>query len=203
MEYQGLTEDDLANVRALNTAWLELQERVAGVRLSTGRRERLAAAPFLLFTFREQDEALWRRLLADRRQQDLLSEPRAAPAEYQPLQATGLAFLWELSRRNPYVARLVCAASIGWCERIASVTLVRVLDSAKRCETIEWRFEPETREYRRLLRRGSGAPRDLRKSAQISLLQSMLTTGESARYGRLPAAACHMAIPSREVADKL
>ncbi len=203
MEYQGLTEDDLANVRALNTTWLELQERNAGAQLSPGRRERLAAAPFLLFTFHEQDDDQWRRLLADRRQPDLLSEPRLASEELQLLQASGLAFLWELSRRNPYVARLICAASIGWCERIGSATLVRVLDCAVRCEAIEWRFEPETREHRRLLHRGSDAPRDLRRSAQISVLQSMLTRGESARYGRLPAAACHMAIPSREIADDL
>ena len=50
MEYEGLSRDDLENVRALNRVWLEI-DGSAELRLSAKRMERLAATPFLLFTF--------------------------------------------------------------------------------------------------------------------------------------------------------
>ena len=64
MEYEGLSRDDLDNVRALNRVWLEL-EGSAELRSSTRRLERLAAAPFLLFSFCEHDDATWSRLLGE------------------------------------------------------------------------------------------------------------------------------------------
>ena len=64
MEYEGLCRDDLDNVHALNRAWLEL-DGSAEQRLSVRRLERLAATPFLLFSFRERDDRYWTRLLQD------------------------------------------------------------------------------------------------------------------------------------------
>jgi hypothetical protein len=201
MEYEGLSRDDLDNVRALNRVWLEL-DGSAELRLSAGRLERLAATPFMLFSFCEHDDARWSRLLGERRQQDMLEQETVISAELNALQAAGLGFLWELTRRNPYVARIVSGAPLHWCEQIAASTLVRVLECA-RFRLIEPRFADETALKRRLLGRGSALKRDLRVSAQIAALQAMLTGGQVAQYGRLAAAACRMPQTKRQVADEV
>jgi len=180
MEYQGLTTGDLANVRELNRAWLRL----------TGRPERLAVAPFLLFSFRESDDELWQRLLADAPQRELFAERLSCRDELFVLQTAGLAFLWELSRRNAYVARIVGGAPLDWCRRIASETAFRVLDCAAHCDLIEPRFALEATVYQRA-------------TSHMAALQSMLTTGIDASPGRLPAAACRMRGPARRVADEV
>ena len=201
MEFEGLSRDDLDNVRALNRAWLG-QDRNAELRLSQGRLERLAAAPFLLFSFCEHDDERWSRWLGERGQQDLLEQDASASADLRALQAAGLAFLWDLARRNPYVARIVSGAPLSWCEQIAAATLVRTLDCA-RYRVIEPRFADGTSQKRRLLGRGSALEREMRVFAQIGALQSMLTRGQLAQYDRLPAAACRMPRNSRQVADKV
>ena len=104
MDYEGLTTDDLANVTALNRAWLDIGYGSPGA-LSLARIDRLAEAPFLLFSFREDDDVLWRRLLRDCPQADLIEDTITDDADLRSLQAAGLAFLWNLARRNPYVAR--------------------------------------------------------------------------------------------------
>jgi len=205
MDYEGLTQDDLANVRALNRAWLRLHHgEEQGLRqLPAKRLERLADAPFLLFSFREQDDQLWRSLLDKGRQQDLLVEGQPVSEEKQALQSAGLAFLWELARRNPYVARVVSGAPLHWCERVAVVTLVRMLDSVTRCQVIEPRFDDASALHKRLLRRGGSALREVRVFAHIGALQAMLTSTELVPYRRLPAAACRMPQPAQQVADKV
>ena len=205
MDYQGLTTDDLANVRALNAAWLDLTPEDAGCnrRLTGQRRQRLAGTPFLLFTLREGDDRLWARLLDDRRQPDLLAF-RSDPGDRRmALQSTSLAFLWELSRRNPYVARVVGLAPLNWCERIASMTLMQLQALAAGELLIEPRFASGSPQYRRLLQRGGSTLREARRFAQIAAMQSLLTQGDIARYGRLAAAACRMAGPARQVADEV
>jgi hypothetical protein len=205
MEYAGLTGDNLANVRALNVAWLKLHSRAQrpAEQLSPRRIERLAAVPFLLFSFSEQDEDLWRRLLNEERQPDLLEAPVQVSEDIHVLQTSGLAFLWNLARHNPYVARVVSGVPSNWCEQIASVVLMRLLECTSRCALIQPRFEDEAVIHRRLLRHGGSALRDARNSAQISALHSMLMVSRSARYGRLPAAACQTPSHTRQVADKV
>lgn len=180
MEYPGLTPDDLSNVRALNRAWLR----------ATRRDERLAAAPFLLFSFHEHDAELWERLLAPGMQRDLFSEPAPAGSELAGLQSAGLAFLWEVSRRNPYAARIVGGAPLDWCRRIASETLVRVLNCTGHRALLEPRFP-------------DGAAVYMRVSAHLAALQSMLTLGIDPDAARLPAAACRMQGPARRVAEEV
>jgi hypothetical protein len=180
MEYQGLTTDDLADVRELNHAWLRL----------TKRTERLARAPFLLFSFREHDDGLWRRLLADCPQQQLFADKLPCTDERYGLQVAGLAFLWELSRRNPYVARIVGGAPLDWCRRIASETIFRVLRCAAHRDLIEPRFSLDADVYKRA-------------SAHMATLQSMLTSGIDSGPGRLPAAACRIRGPARRIVDKV
>ncbi len=201
MEYEGLSRDDLDNVQALNRAWLEL-DGSAEQRLSLRRLERLAATPFLLFSFREQDDAWWSWLLDERRQQDMLEQQIAVNGELQQLQAAGLGFLWELARRNPYVARIVSGAPLSWCEQIATETFVRVLDCAK-FEMVEPRFVQGTSLQRRLFRRGGAVELETRTFAQIGALQSMLTSGQAVTYERLPAAACRMPQTAQQVADEV
>lgn len=202
MDYEALRQDDLANVRALNAAWLDMAPpvgmQVEGIRR---RHARLAATPFLLFSLRESDDQLWVRLLDERRQPDLLATPPETGDRKPGLQATSLAFLWELSRRNPYVARLVSFAPLAWCELIASVTLVQLLDAAAGEMIIESRFAEGSPQHRRLLERGVSALRATRRAAQIAAMQSLLTAGDIAEYGRQAAAACRMAGPARQVTD--
>ncbi len=201
MEYEGLSRDDLDNVRALNRAWLEMNGS-AELRLSERRLERLAATPLLLFSFREQDDAWWSWLLGERRQQDMLDNRSVMGDELRCLQVAGLGFLWELARRNPYVARIVTAAPLSWCEQIAAATSVQLLDCAQ-FETIEPRFAKGTWARRNLLRRGGAPDHTTRVFAQIGALQSMLTNGPAARHARLPAAACRMPRTDRRVTDKV
>ena len=202
MDYEALRQDDLANVRALNATWLELLPPVAAEAGRIARqRARLADTPFLLFSLRESDDRLWLRLLDEQRQPDLLVTPPEARTGKLALQATSLAFLWELSRRNPYVARLVSSAPLAWCELVASVTLVHLLDAAASMTIIEPRFAEGSRQHRRLLQRGGSALRETRRAAQIAAMQSLLTQGDVAEYGRQAAAACRMARPARQVTD--
>jgi len=205
MEYEGLTQDDLANVRALNRRWLRSRQDDAacGGPLADERIERLAAAPFLLFSFQEQNERLWQALLRRDGQQDLLNVSATASAELRALQSAGLAFLWELARRNPYVARVVSGAPLSWCEQIASSTLIRMLESTAHYTVIESRFDDESSLYRRLLQRGGSAIQETRLFAQIGALQAMLTSATLVPYRRFPAAACGMPQPAERVADKV
>lgn len=201
MEYQGLTQDDLVNVRALNRAWLARLAPRDSVPATPRRRARLANTPFLLFSFQEDDAGLWGRLLDEVPQPDLLAA-RAVPAA-QELQAAGLGFLWELARRNPYVARIVSGASLNWCDQLAAKPLVQILECAARVELLEPRFANDSPMFRRLFVHGSGALREVRRSAQLAALQAMLTLGQGARQGRLPAAACGMPAVAARVTDKL
>ena len=191
MEYEGLTRDHLANVEALNQGWLRCwRENDASVGNLTARlRGRAATAPFLLFSFREQDDDLWNRLLEKPRQPDLLEEPLRSNDELHEVQRNGLAFIWALAWRNPYAARIVSGAPSGWCERITSVTLMRVLERTSGRSLIRPRLETTS-----MMHKGF---------AQIGAFQSMLTTAQPASNGRMKAAACRMPIFTRQVTDKV
>ncbi|MCK5326254.1 MAG: hypothetical protein KAJ57_09595, partial [Woeseiaceae bacterium] len=142
MEYQGPEPADLANVNALNRAFLDwlrvtgpaesLQSalppdiRVALAGLDRRQLERLARVPFLLLSLREYDDTRWRSLFADRRSMDLLRPLQPANEEAARLITAGLGFLWQLAKRNPYAARLVSGASLNWCEQLADCTLMEL-----------------------------------------------------------------------------
>lgn len=203
MEYQGLIDDDVINVRALNRAWLGMGADGAGLFavLDNPRRERLADAPFLLFTLRENETKLWSALLADEPQQELFTE--CPGSEQRELQVACLAWLWELVRRNPYAARVVAGAPLQWCESIAACPLVQLLANAADADLVRPRFRADTPMHRRLLLRGGSTLRVARSAAQLAAMQTMLTAAEFAQYGRLPAAACRLRAPSRQVADEV
>ena len=191
MEYEGLTRDHLANVEALNRGWLRCwPESGASTGDLKGRlRDRAATAPFLLFSFREQDDDLWSRLLERPHQPDLVDESQQSNDALRAVQFTGLAFIWSLARRNPYAARIITGASSRWCERITSVTLMRVLERTSGRSLIRPRLETTSLMHKEF--------------AQIGAFQSMLTTGQPASNGRLKAAACRMPQFTRQVTDKV
>ena len=191
MEYEGLTRDHLANVEALNRGWLRCwrdSDAPAG-NLTNRLRDRAATAPFLLFSFREQDDDLWNRLLEKPRQPDLLDKPLRLDDELHVVQNNGLSFIWALAWRNPYAARIISGAPAGWCEKITSVTLMRVLESASGRSLIRPRLETTS-----MMHKGF---------AQIGAFQSMLTAGQPASTGRMKAAACRMPETVRQLADKV
>ncbi|MDJ0793133.1 MAG: hypothetical protein QNI98_02730 [Woeseiaceae bacterium] len=202
MDYEGLTTDDLANVTALNRAWLDLRPGRIGA-LSLSRIDRLAEAPFLLFSFREDDDALWQHLLRDSPQADLIEDTQTHDADLRSLQAAGLAFLWELARRNPYVARVVSGATLGWCGKLAGTTLAALLGKVSHQLIICERFAADDVRLERLLQRGAGADTTLREATQMGVLHSLLTQGPDTRQERLPAAACSISLPHRKVADEV
>jgi len=197
-EYRGPTSEDFANVNALNTAFLQVTSDLPRHKL-----QRLAAAPFLLFSFREDDDEWWHSVLSDDPQQDLIAAATSASSEVLKLQTAGLGLLWQLARRNPYAARIISGAPVTWCEKLSSQTLVFLLDRvAARGDLMISRLENHKGIWSRLLGNGTCAERSVRRSSQLSALQTMLTCTRSVQYGRLSAAACSMAAPNRQVADR-
>ena len=201
MEYQGLTRDDLANIHALNRSFLkaisgsaaETFGVIASRRLTDSQLSRLAGVPFLLFSFREHDDDYWQRVLADSPQFDLIDSGNPRDENIAQLQVAGLGFLWQLVRRNPYAARIVSGASVRWCERIAGLTLVRLLQSAAtRGDLLHTRFPDEETVWRRLLEDGISPQRQTRLASHYSALQALLTRAPELRYSSVSAAACRI-----------
>lgn len=211
MEYQGPTQSDLANVKALNRAFLvaisgadaAVFAAFAEQRLHPLRLARLASAPFLLFSFREQDNDYWMRMLEENPQIDLIDSAELPDAPIRQVQIAGLAFLWQLARRNPYAARIVTGASVNWCERLAGLTLVSVLARiAPRGDLLGARFADDDPVWRRLLGNGSSSKRHLRQSSQQSALQALLTRGEKWHYNPVQAAACTIRAPAQQAVGR-
>jgi hypothetical protein len=212
MHYQGPSSADLANVRALNSAFLalhcdghrserlrddglpELSELLRA--LNERQAQRLADAPFLLFTLREQDEALWSSILQDddATNLELFSPPRSQVE--QGLLAAALGFLWRLAAQNPYGARLVSGAPVAWCERLAGCTLLQLLQRAThRADLLRPRFGDNRTIWSKLLGDGVSTRLDVRQAAQLTALQCLLTRPAPDVDPGLRAAACRMPRP--------
>ena len=197
-EFMGPTSEDFANVGALNKAFLEVTSDLPQIRL-----QRLAAAPFLLFSLREDDDKWWYKALNDDPQQDLILTAPPARAEIQMVQTAGLGFLWELARRNPYAARIVSGATVAWCDNLSAQTLVVLLDRvAARGDLMTSRLDNQQCIWSRLLGNGSCAEQSVRRSSQLSAMHTLLTHARSVQYARMPAAACRMPAVNRQVADR-
>ena len=209
MEYQGPEQADLANVCALNISyldWLRARGNVgaaeASMRPEIGaalagmsrlQLERLSRVPFLLMSFREYDEGHWRSLLAENPGVDLFHAVRVPDEDAIRLISAGLGFLWQLSKRSPYAARLVSGASLDWCEQLAAYTLVELYS---RVITEDRLLEPRMFDnpdfWQKLLNAGVSARKDVRTAARVSALQVVLTRSATGSYRRLAAAACNM-----------
>ena len=196
-EFPGPDPDDYANVLALNTAFIK-----ASVEMPGPQRGRLAAAPFLLFSFRERDLDWWDTALAENRQGDLMAVADLENPELRRIQTAALSYLWYLARRNPYATRIISGATVSWCEKITDLPLVTLLDRiGVRGDLMQSRLSSPDELGARLLGDGTSSRRKVRRSTQMVALQSLLTHATFDNYSRLPAAACNMARPMR-VQDK-
>jgi hypothetical protein len=192
-EFPGPSPDDYANVLALNTAFIK-----ATVDMKGPQRGRLAATPFLLFSFRERDLDWWDEALAENHQGDLMAAPELDNPKLRCIQTAALSFLWHLARRNPYATRIISGATVSWCEKIADLPLVTMLDRmAARGDLMQSRLEHSDEMGGRLLGDGTSSKPSVRRSSQLVALQSLLTQATFDNYTKLPAAACAMASPMR------
>ena len=181
-EYPGPRQDDYDNVLALNTAFIK-----ASCELKGPQRGRLAAAPFLLFSLREDDMDWWRQALGAEAQQDLLGTAENHDPLLHRVQIAALSFLWQLAQKNPYAVRVVSGATIAWCDAISELPLLTLLD----------------RVGERLIGGGTSASMTLRRSSQLCALQTLLTRMPSERPAKLSSAACNLSGPIRIFQKKL
>lgn len=215
MDFQGPLPVDYDNVRSLNTAFLELLQHkdsrryLRGLlqhyarrlqRLSQTDIRRLAATPFLLFSFRERDDGYWRELLRDDRGPDLFTVPLQAADDSGRLISAGLGFVWQLANRNQFAARLLCGASTHWCEQIAERTFFNLVAvAAYRSDLLVLRAEHDNELWEKLLDAGLSEQTDARNAAHISAMQYLLT--QQADSSRWQAAACASNNPTLRVAE--
>lgn len=219
MEYQGPEPADLANVCALNISYLDwLRGRgnvgTAGVSMtpeigaalagmSRLQLERLSRVPFLLMSFREYDEGHWRSLFAASPAADLFDAMQVPDEDATRLISAGLGFLWQLSKRNPYAARLVSGASLSWCEQLSACTLVDLFSRV----VMDYRLlEPTQFDnadlWQKLLNAAVSARKDVRMAARVSALQAVLTRSATGSYRHLAAAACNMPAAAVRVSNR-
>jgi len=216
MEYPGLATADLSNVRSLNAGFLSvirasadgarLRSRLPGpireyvAAITDLQLERLASCPVLLMSFRESDMSFWRNVTAGDAGGDLLQIP--PPAAMERLMTAGLAFLWQLARRNAYSVRVVSGGRTDFCDCLTSQPLVCLLDrTAGRGDLAVPRFADDSAIWSRLLGPGISSSSRVRTAAHLSVLQAMLTRAEPARQ-RLRAAACASSVPALRIWDK-
>jgi hypothetical protein len=218
MVFDGPDADDFGNVVSLNRAWLNLLRQDPAARRTSGReaesriadiaklshREsgRLAEAPFLLFSFRERDETLWSEIIEGACHRRLFRDRRTREAE--TVLAAALGFVWQLSRRNPYALRLICGATLYWCERIGELTLYRLLSAVRQTDEIPvLRSAAHPTLWRKLLTAGVSPSADISSAAHLCALQTVLTEPvESARSERLAVAASRSRAPGLQVAEQ-
>ena len=212
MDYSVPTSKDLADVHSLNYALLKAMCGAGGealrrllpahcqaviTALTDLQVQRLAAAPFLLFSLHEQDGFYWQQVFADDRHGDLFAVNDKLPEERSRIVAAAVSFAWQLARRDPYIARLVCGASVDWCRQLAARPLIEVLDrAAHRADLLLPRLAANETFWRRLLGAGVSADCNVRSAAQLAALQIILTGQDQDEQQQLPSAACRAAVPT-------
>lgn len=220
MDFQPPDPADLANVHALNGAFIDCVSNravpeallnslspplLAALQECDAKRlDRLCHKPFLIFSLAEQDTGRWRRLFERRTSAppDLID---ALCIENNPaacLVSGALGFLWQLARRRPYAARVVSGASLAWCERLSERTLIEVLQFAvAEKDLLRLQMSGEAAFWQRMLVAGTSPEKAIRRAASLCSLQMLLTSCQSDRLQRLPAAACSMPVPPMQVAE--
>lgn len=218
MAFEGPDTRDYENVVSLNRAYLLLLKqdddlrrglgasvepvRQRVVELTEHQVDRLSATPFLLFSFHEQDDRYWNRVLQGTETGDLFTTSAADDVDI--LVSAALGFVWQLARRNPYVLRLFCGATLYWCERIADLTFFRLLDAVRNAGDIPTlRMAENEAMWQKLLYQGVHRNHSLRNAAQLAALQEMLTSPP--KYRGQPTwsvAARKIDAPGLEVADR-
>lgn len=219
VEFTGPGATDFDNVRALNRAFLKLLKSDPAARrclqgltpplaarvssLADGAAERLASTPFLLLSFRERDDDFWEATFAAPSTGDLFVVPEPPSDDLGRLISAGLGFIWQLAKQNPFAARLICGASLHWCEQLTERTLFRVLATAgTRAEILALRCGTDKGLWGKLLDSGVSREKQVRRAAHISALQSVLTRASQPSPRKWAAAACAVKTPTLQVADE-
>ena len=188
MTYDGPTQSDYANVTALNREFLRLVRLQPQIfRLSNkqqdsllkfGRQqvERLAETPFLLFTIAEDDDLVWKELCRGDPNTDLFHNGGQLNAGIRNLLGTTVSFLWQLAQQNPYAIRLISGAGTAWCELVTGMTCFELVTLARqRGDLLALRQVGSADIWSKLLHDGVRPEREVRKSAHIAVLQTLLT----------------------------
>ena len=210
---------DYADVRALNRAFLmflhgqescrqwlaplpdALTTRICS--LSLRQIDRLSKTPFLLFSMRERDDQFWEALLGDGHNGDLFTSRRGSIDDTGRLTAASLGFIWQVAKRNAYTARLICGASLHWCELIAEQTIYQLLVCAgSHNDLLQLRYPSDTRFWTKLLQSGVSEEKELRLAAHLTALRTVLKNPLQQTSETWAAAACASRQPVLQVADR-
>jgi hypothetical protein len=195
-EFPGPSTDDYDNVHALNRAFLDVSTNYKGP-----QKGRLAEVPFLLFSLREDDLWWWQEALSDSPQRNLLQAPRLATDEIRALQSASIGFLWQLSQRNPYAARIITGATLAWCELLVQQALITLLERVgSRGDLMQSRLAASDSVGATFLSGGASSRKKLRRASHIVALQSMLTRNRDEPPTPLSAVACKLSIPAAGIA---
>lgn len=216
MGFTGPETGDYENVVALNREWLKLLQSDASAKcgleslprqlrdrlttLSQGEIQCLASTPFLLFSFRENDNVYWSRILHQGHEQDLFAV--RVSADVDTLVSAAMGFAWQLAQRNPFLLRLFCGASIYWCECIGETNVIDLLQRVRRfgdVPIVRCGFRPEL--WQLLLHGGTSHRSLCSHAAQITALQTVLTQSQKQAPGVWQRAARSTGAPLRHVAD--
>jgi len=218
MEYTGPESTDLRDVRSLNVAFLEylasntgeqlrrelpVSLRSAVAALSLRQIERLAAVPFLLMSLNELDDGYWDRSSSDSPVRDLFTPARNETDPLAQIASAALGFLWQLARKNPYAVRLICGASLNWCEQLANRTLLHVLQTAAANPGIVVpRLADNSVFWHRLLGAGLSSESVVRRASHLSALQTVLKPVDRTANSRFRSAACYSSTPTLQVHEQ-
>jgi len=217
MAFDGPETTDYRNVISLNRAYLTLLQRDLRCRqglrqlstrladkisnLSKRQIERLAATPFLLLSFRESNDHYWSKVLDRKKGGDLFTS--SGSDDLDNLVSAGLGFIWQLARQNPYALRLICGASLHWCEEIAEQTFFRLLVSvAAHGDVLQLRAAHDHELWRKLLDDGVNSENTICRAAHVSALQTVLTQPQHKKRQTWALAARNMNSPGLRVADE-
>ncbi|RLA22235.1 MAG: hypothetical protein DRQ63_12950 [Gammaproteobacteria bacterium] len=217
MAFDGPQTTDYTNVVSLNRAYLSLLQRDLRARhglrqlssrlsdkitgLNKRQIERLAATPFLLLSFREGNDHYWSEVLGGPPGGDLFKS--SGSEDLDTLVSAGLGFIWQLARQNPYALRLICGASLHWCEEIAEQTFFRLLVSvAAHGNILQLRAAHDHELWRKLLDDGTNRVKIIRRAAHVSALQAVLTQPQHKKRQAWSLGARRMNSPGLRVADE-
>jgi len=217
MAFEGPETADYRNVISLNRAYLSLLQRDLRARqglrrlstrlseqitgLSKRQIERLAATPFLLLSFREGNDHYWSRVFDTAPGGDLFTS--SGSDDLDTMVSAGLGFVWQLARQNPYALRLICGASLHWCEEIAEQTFFHLLISvAAHGDILQLRAGHDHALWHKLLDDGVNKEKIIRRAAHVSALQAVLTQPQHKKRQTWALAARRMKNPGLRVADE-
>lgn len=213
MRYPSPEAGDFIEIRALNTAFLQLLRRggeaVGGVSalpaelvstllgLGDEDMERLARTPFFLFSLRESDDGFWETMHRGGGTRCLFDRGRMPGPETTQLVSAALGFIWQMARQNPYTLRISCFSSLHWAERIAEQPLVALIDRAASAEGILClRASDDHRVWQRLLAAAAETDPGVRSALLATVLQTLLVKPTGRPRKQLPSAACRVDLPT-------